>query len=52
MEFLVICTPKKISVRETGRNTGEIVAAEATYPITEFKEFYIGGAPQELRERC
>lgn len=49
MEILVICTAAKISVRESGV---EIAAAAVKYPISDFKEFYVGGVPQQLRERC
>lgn len=30
----------------------EVAVAQAVYKNDQFKEFYIGGAPQELRERC
>lgn len=38
----------KLSVRVAGE---EVAAAQAVYKNDQFKEFYIGGAPQELRER-
>lgn len=28
-----------------------MVAIQATYNIDDFQEFYIGGAPQDVRER-
>lgn len=29
----------------------ELATAQATYSNKDFKEYYIGGAPQDLRER-
>lgn len=29
----------------------EVAAAQAVYKNDQFKEFYLGGVPQELRER-
>lgn len=49
VDILIVCINTGISVRENGK---EIVTAQARYKTDQFQEFYIGGAPQELRERC
>ncbi|XP_075877558.1 laminin subunit alpha-3-like isoform X2 [Nelusetta ayraudi] len=48
VDILIICRNTGISVREKG---AEIATAQAKYKTDQFQEFYIGGAPQELRER-
>lgn len=30
----------------------EVASAQAAYKNDDFKEYYIGGAPKDLRERC
>lgn len=30
----------------------DVAVAQAAYTNDHFKEYYVGGAPQELRERC
>lgn len=49
VEIQVICTSRKIMVRESGK---ELASADVAYKLDQFKEFYVGGAPLELRERC
>uniref|UniRef100_A0A3Q1AX50 Laminin subunit alpha 3 n=1 Tax=Amphiprion ocellaris TaxID=80972 RepID=A0A3Q1AX50_AMPOC len=48
-EIQVIMTSRgKILVRKANK---EVASAQAQYDIKDFKEIYIGGAPQDLRER-
>lgn len=48
-EILIISTNKgKMTVRV---NNKDVATAQAVYSNNEFKEYYIGGAPQDLRER-
>lgn len=49
VDILIICRDTGISVRE---KSTEIATAQVKYKTDQFQEFYIGGAPQELRERC
>lgn len=49
VEVNIISSPQgKMSVRIAGK---EVATAQAAYKNDQFKEFYVGGAPQELRER-
>lgn len=48
-DMLIICNQESLLVRARKK---EIAKAAAKYKISQFKEFYVGGAPQELRERC
>ncbi|XP_045908367.1 laminin subunit alpha-3-like isoform X2 [Micropterus dolomieu] len=48
-EILIISTSKgdmKVRMSQV-----DVASAKATYSNSDFKEFYIGGAPQDLRER-
>lgn len=49
LEILIISIGGKMMVRAAGK---EQVKVEASYMNNDFKEYYVGGAPQDLRERC
>ncbi|XP_057713314.1 laminin subunit alpha-3-like isoform X2 [Corythoichthys intestinalis] len=49
LDVLIIVTNKgKFTVRVANK---EVASAEAQFTSTEFKEYYIGGAPSEMREK-
>lgn len=50
VDIQVISTAQgKMTVRMAGK---DMALAQAVYNKDDFKEYYIGGAPQDLRERC
>lgn len=49
VDILIISRGGTMMVRTSGK---ELAKAEATYENNDFKEYYVGGAPQDLRERC
>lgn len=46
--LIIIRSKQSISVRFLST---EVAKAEAPYDMAEFKDYYIGGVPQDLRER-
>ncbi|XP_070830251.1 laminin subunit alpha-3-like [Chaetodon trifascialis] len=51
-EILIISTAQgKLSVRVTSNGKTDTISAQASYKNDDFKEYYIGGAPQALREK-
>lgn len=49
LEILVVSTSKrKFAVRV---NNKEVASVQAQFSNEDFKEYYIGGAPQDMRER-
>lgn len=49
MEVLIVSPSSgKITVRVASK---EVVSAQATYNNDDFKEYYVGGIPEDLRTR-
>ncbi len=47
--MLIICTNRgEMKIRFAKK---EVIVAQAPYQHNQFKEYYVGGAPQEIRER-